>query len=110
MIYGIRYLSNTKTAQIVTFLYLYITRRTINYNTPHLKSPKNQTEESIKLLEGEGAGLEPISGRPTLALDSALVHQTKQLQMTRTKRIKHKQEAKAGGHTARMLYKTNRHN
>ena len=28
------------------FLYLYITRITINYNTPHIKSPKNQNRRA----------------------------------------------------------------
>ena len=56
---------------------------------------------------GGGGGLELVCGRPTLALASALVHQTKQLRTTKTKRIKHKQEAKraAGieGQMASML-------
>ena len=41
-----------------------------------------------------GEGLEQVCGRPTLALVSALVHQTKQVRTTKTKRIKHKQKAK----------------
>ena len=48
---------------------------------------------SNRITAGRG-GLEPVCGRPTLALDSVLVHQTKQLQTTQTKRIKHKQKAK----------------
>ena len=39
-------------------------------------------------------GFELVCGRPTLALASALVHQTKQLRTTKTKRIKYKREAK----------------
>ena len=37
-------------------------------------------------------GIERVCGRPTLAFGSALVHQTKHLQITNTKRIKHKQK------------------
>ena len=54
-------------------------------------------------------GLELVCGRPTLALGSALVYQTKQLWTTKKKpkRIKHKQKAKraAGieGQVATML-------
>ena len=49
---------------------LYITRRTINNNTPHLKSVKNQ---NIRAALGRPAilllgGLELVCGRPTLAL------------------------------------------
>ena len=40
------------------------------------------------------AGLKLVCGRPTLALCSVLVHQTKQSRTTETKRIKHKQKAK----------------
>ena len=47
-----------------------------------------------KKILGGGGGLELVCGRPTLALASALVHQTKQLRTTKTKRIKHKREAK----------------
>ena len=72
------------------FLYFYII--TINNNAPHLKSPKNQTRRAalgrpaIKIT----AGLELVCGRPTLAFASALVHQTKPLRTTKTKRMKHK--------------------
>ena len=44
------------------FLYLYITRITINNNAPHLKSPKNQNRRAalgwpaMKLLGGGGGG------------------------------------------------------
>ena len=82
---------------------------TINNNGPHLKSPENQNRRAalgrpaIKIT----GGLELVCGRPTLALASALVHQTKQLRTTKTKRIKHKREAKraAGieGQVASML-------
>ena len=64
------------------FLYLYITWITINNNAPHLKSPKNQNRRAalgrpaIKIT----GGLQLVCGRPTLALGSVLVHQTKQLQ------------------------------
>ena len=57
------------------FLYLSITRITINNNAPHLKSPKNQNRTAalgwpaIKITEG----LQLVCGRPTLALSSALV-------------------------------------
>ena len=60
------------------FLYLYITWITTNNNAPHLKSPKNQSKRAalgwpaIKIT----GGLELVCGRPTLALSSALVHQT----------------------------------
>ena len=60
------------------FLYLYITRITINNNAPHLKSPKNQNRRAalgrpaIKIT-GE---LQLVCDRPTLALSSALVPQT----------------------------------
>ena len=50
-------------------------------------------------------GIELVCGRPTLALNSALVHQTKQVRTT--KQIKHYQDAKraAGieGQVATML-------
>ena len=58
------------------FLYLHITRITINNGTPHLKSLKDQNRRAalgrpaIKLL-----GLQLLSGRTTLALWSALVPQ-----------------------------------
>ena len=51
---------------------------TINNGTPHLKPPKNQNRNAalgrpaIKLL----GGLQPVCGRPTLALSSALAPQT----------------------------------
>ena len=61
---------------IYLFLYLYITRITINNNTPHLKSPKNQNRRAalgrpaMKLLGRGGGGLEIVCGRPTLAVVS----------------------------------------
>ena len=61
--------------------YIYITRVTINYNTPHLKSPKVKNRKvasglsAMKLLGG-GGGLQLFCGRPTLALSSALIPQT----------------------------------
>ena len=54
------------------FLYLYITRITINNNAPHLKSPKNQNRRAalgrpaIKIT----GGLQLVCGRPTLAQPS----------------------------------------
>ena len=68
------------------FLYLYITRITINNIAPHLKSPKNQNRRAAlgrPAIEITG-GLELVCGRPTLALSSALVHQT-----TITKKVSH---------------------
>ena len=73
------------------FFYLYITRITINSNTTHLKSPKNQNRRAalgwpaMILLEGGwrrervgagGGGLQLVCGRSTLTLSSALVLQT----------------------------------
>ena len=65
------------------FLYLYITRITINNNAPHLKSQKNQKKKSRLWTAsneitggGGGGGLQLVCGRPTLALSSALVPQT----------------------------------
>ena len=60
------------------FLYLYITRITINNNAPHLKSPKNQNRRAAlgrPAIKNTGR-LELVCGRSTLALSSALVHQT----------------------------------
>ena len=64
------------------FLYLYITRITINNNAPpHLTSPNHQKRRAalgrpaMKLL-GWGGGLQLVCGGPTLALSSALVPQT----------------------------------
>ena len=52
---------------------------------------------------GGGGGLEIVFGRPNLALDSAFVHQRKQLQTIKTNRIKHKQKAKrAAGFEGQM--------
>ena len=49
------------------FLYLYITRITINNNTPHLKSPRNQNRRAAYEITGwGGGGLELVYGRPTL--------------------------------------------
>ena len=68
------------------------------------------TASNIILGAGDGlgdGGLELVCGRQTLALGSVLVHQTEQLQTSKTKRIKHKRKAKrsAGieGHVATML-------
>ena len=60
------------------FLYLYKTRITINNNTSHLKSPKNQKKKSPPLWTASKeitGGLELVCGRSTLALGSSLVHQ-----------------------------------
>ena len=82
------------TFNIYIFLYLYITRITINNNAPHLKSPKNQKRRAAlgrpaMTLLGVGV-LELVCGRPTLALSSALVHQTKQLHESITLQNKNK--------------------
>ena len=76
---------------------------------PHLKSPKNQNRRAalgrpaIKIT----GGLEPVCGRPTLALASALVHPVQQLGTRKTKQIRHKRKAKwaagIGGQVATML-------
>ena len=60
------------------FLYLYITRITINNNAPHLKSPKNQKQKSrLGTASNKNYwGLQLVCVRPTLALSSALVPQT----------------------------------
>ena len=60
------------------FLYLYITRITINNGTPHLKSPKNQNLRAAlgRPAKNNTGGLQLVCGRPTLALSSALVTQT----------------------------------
>ena len=91
------------------FLYLYITRITINKNPPHLKSPKNQNSRAAlgrPAIKNTG-GLELVCGRPTLALSSALVHQKKKLRTTKTERIKTQTRRKAGnwieGQVATML-------
>ena len=70
------------------------------YNAPKITNEPKQksrfeTAGNKNCWGGGGGGrLELVGGRPTLALASALVHQTKQLRTTKTKRIKHKQEAK----------------
>ena len=65
------------------FLYLSLTRMTMNNNAPHQKSPKNQNRRAalgrpaMKLLGGGGGGgLQLVCSRPALALSSALVAQT----------------------------------
>ena len=80
------------------FLYLYITRITLNNNTPHLKSPKNQKQKSrLGTASNKINGrLELVCGRPTIALGSALVHQTKQLRTIKTKTYKTQTKSKAG--------------
>ena len=60
---------------------------TINNGTPHLKSLKSRLGTASNKIAG---GLELVCGRPTLALASVLVNQTKQVQTTKTKRLKHK--------------------
>ena len=65
------------------FLYIYMTRNTINNNTLHLKSPKNQHRgvvfgrPAMKLFGG-GGGL-PVFGDQHSPFGSVSVHQTKQL-------------------------------
>ena len=63
---------------VYLFLYLYITRITINNNAPHLKSPKNQNRRAAlgRPATKITGGLQLVCGRPTLALRSALVPQT----------------------------------
>ena len=60
------------------FLYLYITRITINDGTPHLKPPKKPKQKSRLWTASNKitGGLQLVCGRPTLALSSALVPQT----------------------------------
>ena len=63
-------------------VFIYVTRITIDNNTPHLISPRNQNRRAalgrpaIKLLVGWRGGLQLVCGRPILALCSALVPQT----------------------------------
>ena len=70
--------SLTLNSYFYSFLYQYITTLAINTGTPHLKQQTNQIRRAalgrpaIKLLRGGGVLY--------LALDSAFVHQTKQLQ------------------------------
>ena len=72
--------SQTFNIYFYQFSCLYITRITINNDTPNLKPPKNQNRRAvfgrpaIILLGGGGPRL--VYGRPTLALNSALVPQT----------------------------------
>ena len=100
-----RWLPASLTLNIYYYLFLYLKRIIrINHNhTSHLKPPNNQIRRAalgrpaIKLLEdagGRGKALELVCGPPTIALDSSLVHQTKQPQITKAKGIKHKQKAK----------------
>ena len=57
------------------FLYLYSTRITINNNTSHPKSPKNQNRRAALGRPATKApgGSQPACGRPTPAPSSALV-------------------------------------
>ena len=68
------------------FLFLYLTRKTINNHTPHLKPP-NKPKQMSRLgtasnkttgvgERGEGGGVQLVCGQPTLALCSALVPRT----------------------------------
>ena len=59
---------------------------------------------AIKLL-GRGGGAKLVCGRPTLALSSVLVHQTKQL---RTTKRKAKEAAGVEGQVATVLESHNR--
>ena len=87
----------------------HITRKVSFYPVTILQDCTHQcrTGKPTLLRPMEGVGLELVYGRPTLTLGSALVHQTKQLQTTKTKRIKHKQKAKRAavveGQVATML-------
>ena len=70
------------------------------------KEPKQKSRlvtASNKIAGGRGGALELVCGRPTLALASALVHQTKHLRTTKRKRIKHKQEAKRAAGIKRQV-------
>ena len=57
------------------FLYLYITRITINNNAPHLKLPQNQNRRAAS-NEINGGRIQLVCGRSTLSLSFALVPQT----------------------------------
>ena len=76
----------------------------MNNGTPHLKPSKNQNRRAalrrpaIKLLEAL-TSLRP----PTLALDSALVHQTKQLQQ-KHHTTKQEQTTKLNQNTQHLFY------
>ena len=84
---------------------------TINKGTPHLKPQKNQNRRAalgrpaIKLLGGGGevGGLQLVCGRLTLALGSALVHQTKQLQQ-KHHITKQEQTTKSNQNTQQLFY------
>ena len=66
------------TLNVYVYLFLYLTRRTMNNHTSHLKLPKNQNRRAalgrpaIKIT----VRLQLVCGRQTLALRSALVPQT----------------------------------
>ena len=80
------------------FLYLYITRITINNNAPHLKSPKNQDRRAAfgrQAIKNTG-GLELVCGRPTLALASALGSPDKTTTNNKNKTNKTQTRSKAG--------------
>ena len=88
------------------FLYLYITRITINNNTPHLKSQKSRLgTASNKITGGGGArtSLRSTNPRPCFCFGSP----DKTTTNSKTKQIKHKRKAKraAGieGQVATML-------
>ena len=82
-----------------------------NHTTKEPKQTSRLGTASNEITAGgggwRGRGLKSNCGRPTLALASALVHQTKQLQTTKTNRITQKRKAKpaAGidGQVASML-------
>ena len=89
---------------------LFITRMTINNNTPHRKSPENQNRiaalgRPAKNCWGRGKGIDPVFGRPTFTFCFCTPDKT--TTNNKKKRIKHKQKAKraAGieGHVATML-------
>ena len=76
------------------FLYLYITRRTINNNAPHLKSPKNQNRRAAL---GRPA-MRLLGGLNQFAVDQPspllLLRFTMENNYEQKKRIKHKRKAK----------------
>ena len=115
-------------ASLTFYIYFYLfylyTRITINNGTPHLKSKitkESKQESRLGTANNKitGGRRELAFGRPTLALDSALVHEKKKTttnNKNKTNKTK-KTKSKAGSwnwrtleNNARITYKTNRHN
>ena len=110
--------SNSFTTFFYLFLYLYITRIIINNNTPHLKSPKNQNRRAalgrpaMKLL---GAWTSLRSTNPRLWFCFCSPDKTTTNNKNRTHKTQTKSKAgswhwRAGGHNAKITYKTKRYN